>query len=53
MRDFQVIRSSSASLGSIVQSVGSSLAYVIDYREFLNAGETWPVARLGQFNNQP
>ena len=40
MRDFQVIRSSSASLGSIVQSVGSSLAYVIDYREFLNAGET-------------
>ena len=40
MRDFQVIRSSSASLGSIVQSVGSSLAYVIDYREFLLVGET-------------
>ncbi len=40
MRDFTVVRSSSASLGSIVQTVGSVLTYVIDYREFLSVGET-------------
>jgi hypothetical protein len=40
MRDFTVIRASAASLGSIVQTVGSVLTYVIDYRQFLTTGET-------------